>query len=81
MFDLLRWILIWEIWQHLNIEPEEENDAFLTFVIPRDREDLLTVSSSRFLSIFNIVLLSEDFYFEKSIVPKSIPTMHSWDNI
>lgn len=29
--------------QHLDIVPKEENKAFLTFVIPHDREALLTV--------------------------------------
>lgn len=30
--------------QHLKVKPIEENKAFMTFVIPHDKENLLTVS-------------------------------------
>ena len=30
--------------QHLKVKPVEENKAFMTFVIPHDKENLLTVS-------------------------------------
>lgn len=29
--------------QHLKVEPADENKAFMTFVIPHDKEKLLTV--------------------------------------
>lgn len=37
----------WEkVLQHLGVLPKEENSAFLTFVIPHDKEGLLTVMIS-----------------------------------
>lgn len=36
--------------QHLNVKPVEETKAFMTFVIPHDKENLLTVSIDTTLS-------------------------------
>ena len=45
----LVFLILGKFEQHLNIEPKVENEAFLTFVIPHDRESLLRVSIFCFL--------------------------------
>ena len=57
--------------QHLDVEPKEENKAFLTFVIPHDRESLLKVR------IFNIVFCFHFFWSCPLQVYKSLIGLHS----
>ena len=51
------------ILQYLGVSPKEENNAFLTFVIPREKEGLLKVHNKKLLAIMQFLsLVSLDIF-------------------